>query len=634
MPQTPISAHPLEPLTRAEIERVVALVRADTALGELVRFSSVCLHEPSKERLVAFASGGDRPPREAFAVLIGDDRTVREAVVDLTASRVAAVEVIADVFSPILPDEYEGAVNAVRASAEWQAAMRKRGIEDLELVQIDILSAGAFGFDFERDRRAARGVAFRKTHAMDNAYARPIEGVLAFVDLDTLEVFRVDELFEQPIPDVDGSYHDGAVPQREAPAALEIVQPAGVGFELEGHRVRWQGWSLRVSIHPVQGLVLHTVGYDDGSGVRPIVHRAAVAEMIVPYAETSPMHDWRNYFDAGEYGLGRFVNSLELGCDCLGEIRYLDANLISSHGGVETVRNAICLHEEDAGMLWKHADFESGHTEVRRSRRLVVSSIYTVGNYDYGFYWHLYQDGSIEAEVKLTGIVSTIGLAPGEQRPYSEPLAELLGAPNHQHLFSFRLDLDVDGTANRVLEVEAEAVPQGPENPRGNAFRKRTVAIRSEAEGRRESDVNRHRVWRVESSERRNAIGQPTAYHLVPLHGTSTMLAHPESSIGRRATYAQHALWVTAFDASELHAAGDYPYQHPGGAGLPAYVAGDRPLIDTDIVLWYTVGVTHFVRTEDWPVMPVERCGFMLRPSGFFDRNPSLDVPPPPRHCR
>jgi primary-amine oxidase len=91
-------------------------------------------------------------------------------------------------------------------------------------------------------------------------------------------------------------------------------------------------------------------------------------------------------------------------------------------------------------------------------------------------------------------------------------------------------------------------------------------------------------------------------------------------------------LWVTRHDPRERYGAGDYPNQHPGGAGLPAYAQDDAPLEDTDVVVWYTFGAHHVVRPEDWPVMPVTYVGFMLKPVGFFDRNPALDVPRPSGH--
>ncbi len=340
------------------------------------------------------------------------------------------------------------------------------------------------------------------------------------------------------------------------------------------------------------------------------------------------MHGWKNAFDAGEWGLGRMANSLALGCDCLGVIHYFDAVLATEAGDPYTVEHAICMHEEDYGILWKHQDLHGGTSETRRSRRLVISFIATVGNYEYGFYWYLYLDGNIQLEVKLSGIISPMAVAPGEVPEYAGLVAPGLAGPNHQHLFSARLDLDVDGTTNSVYEIEAERVAPGPENPWGNAFRQRSTRLESELGAQREVDAATSRAWKIVNAETPNRLGQPTGYKLVPTMSTPTMLAAPDSSVGRRAGFARHNLWVTPYDPSERRAAGDYPNQHEGGDGLPRWTAADRSITDTDIVLWYTFGVTHFVRPEDWPVMPVEYTGFLLSPVGFFDRNPALDVPP------
>src|SRR5262249_1811508 len=134
------------------------------------------------------------------------------------------------------------------------------------------------------------------------------------------------------------------------------------------------------------------------------------------------------------------------------------------------IKNAICMHEEDYGILWKHWDFRTGDTQVRRSRRLVISSISRMGNYDYGFFWYLYQDGTIEAEVKSTGIIARAGVAPGETPGYGQLVAEGVNGMIHQHFFNVRLDFDLDGTRNSVYEVHTESVPPGPDNPHGNGF--------------------------------------------------------------------------------------------------------------------------------------------------------------------
>jgi len=255
-----------------------------------------------------------------------------------------------------------------------------------------------------------------------------------------------------------------------------------------------------------------------------------------------------------------------------------------------------------------------------------VSFVATVGNYEYGFYWYFYLDGNIQLEVKLTGIVSPMAITPGEQPEFANVIAPGLAAPHHQHLFSARLDVDVDGPVNSVYEVEAEVVPAGPDNPWGNAFRPKTTPLTHELAAQRETDAATSRTWRVVNESNRNGLGQPVGYKLVPTMSTPTMLASPESSVGRRAGFARHNLWVTPYAPDERRAAGEFPNQHSGGDGLPRWTAADRDLVETDVVLWYTFGVTHFVRPEDWPVMPVEYTGFLLSPVGFFDRNPALDV--------
>ena len=252
--------------------------------------------------------------------------------------------------------------------------------------------------------------------------------------------------------------------------------------------------------------------------MRPVVYRASVSEMVVPYGHPGPMHAWKSAFDAGEWGLGRMANSLTLGCDCLGEIRYFDDVFADERGKPRTRANAICMHEEDYGILWKHVDMVSGRTEVRRSRRLVVSSIATVGNYEYGFYWYFYLDGTMQLEVKLTGIMSTMAVADGDPGEHARMVAPGLAAPYHQHLFNVRLDIEVDGPDNAVYEVDAVPTgpPGSPENPWGNVFGTTATLLETELAARRDVDPSRSRTWRIANRSRRNGLGEPTAYKLLP----------------------------------------------------------------------------------------------------------------------
>jgi primary-amine oxidase len=632
--------HPLAPLSGEEIIAARDLVFASglaRVADDVLRFAYVALCEPAKDAVRAFDRGEDVAVdrRVRLVLLQGPEADVVEAIVSVTRSEIDRWEVVRDVRPPLQIEESIHVLAALHEHPEWNAALDRRGIVDRSLVQIDPWPAGTFGLGHEEGRRITRCLAFLRESPEDNGYARPLEGLLAFVDMGRGEVLEVVDLGVVPVPPKSGSYYpEDNGPLRTDLKPLEITQPQGPSFEVEGNLVRWQKWSLRVGMDPLEGLVLHAVGYEEGGRVRPVLYRASVSEMVVPYGHPGPMHAWKSAFDAGEWGLGRMANSLTLGCDCLGEIHYFDDVWADEKGKPHTRRNAICIHEEDYGILWKHVDMVSGRSEVRRSRRLVVSSIATVGNYEYGFYWYFYLDGTMQLEVKLTGIMSTMAVANGDAGEHAKMVAPGLAAPYHQHLFNVRLDMEVDGPDNAVYEVDAvgSGAPGSPENPWGNVFGTTSTLLETELAARRDVDPARSRTWRIANRSMRNAVGEPTAYKLLP-GSTPTLLAHPDSSVGRRAAFAAHNVWVTPFDPDERRAAGDYPNQHAGGAGLPTWTARDRPIVDTDIVVWHSFGVTHVPRPEDWPVMPVEYTGFSLVPFGFFERNPALDVPPSGDHC-
>lgn len=625
------TVHPLDPLSAAEIERAWEIVRTERALGPRVRVIFIMLHEPDKKIVLAHRRG-DAVERAAFVALVdsGPGRTY-EAVVSLSGGRVLSWEHVPGAQPAIVLDEFVECEAAVRADPRWQEAMRRRGITDFELAMVDSWSAGNFGFPQDEGRRLVRALTWVRRHAQDNGYARPVANLLTVVDLNAMAVIAVEDGEVVPLPPEDGNYSPEAAGTRVGLKPVEIRQPDGPSFELAGHELRWQRWRMRIGFTPREGLVLHTVSYEDQGRERPVLYRASIADMVVPYGDPRPTYFHRNAFDVGEYGIGTLANSLENGCDCLGEIRYLDAVVNDGQGRPVTLTNAICLHEEDAGILWKHVDWRLGTTEVRRSRRLVVSSISTVGNYEYGFYWYFYLDGTIQLEVKLTGVISNGAEPPGAKPRWGEMVAPGVYGPIHQHFFNARLDMMVDGPDNSVYEINTVADAPGPENPHHNAFHAEATLLASEAQAQRLLDPLAGRFWKVVNPSVRNRLGEPVAYKLMPGENVRPF-AGPEASVTRRAAFMTRHLWVTRHDPRERYAAGEYPNQHAGGAGLPTYVRDDAPLENTDVVLWYTFGAHHVVRPEDWPVMPVVTIGFMLKPAGFFDRNPGLDVPRPMAH--
>ncbi len=625
MPGTAL--HPLEPLAEAEFRTAARVLREAGKLAGSTIVCSTALHEPDH---AALRSG--TAEREAFVTLL--DRAsgdVFEAVVNLAGEKLVSWEHIPGVQPGMTTVELMEATEAIKKTPDYIAALALRGVSDMSLVSIDAWPNGNFGFEEDNVRRLTRALSWVRNAPGDNAYAHPIEGVIAVVDLNRMEVVRIEDYGVVPLPAAEANYAAARVPNpRPDIKPLDIHQPEGPSFEIEGHSIRWQKWNIRFGFTHREGLVLYSVGYEDRGRVRSILNRASLSEMVVPYGDPGPTHNRKNAFDAGEYGIGMCTNSLQLGCDCLGEISYFDGLLAGPDGEPYTIKNAICLHEEDYGILWKHVDRDIG-AEVRRSRRLVLSSIATVGNYEYGFFWYFYQDGAIEYEIKLTGILSVGALPPGETRKYGTIVSPGVYAPIHQHFFSMRLDMAIDGESNSVYEVNTEAEPLGPDNPFGNAFFAKATLLARESEAKRQVNTPTARYWRVVNPNSKNGMGQPVSYKLMPMENCLPFNL-PGSSLIKRAGFTTNHLWVTPYNRREMHAAGQYPNQHAGGAGLPEWTAADRPLENADIVVWYTLGHNHVPRPEDWPVMPTYYCGFKLFPVGFFDANPAIDVPPSAKH--
>jgi len=622
-------SHPLEPLTAAEVQLAVSILKDAGKVTPTTRFVSVSLREPKKELVHGF-SGTQVIPRDAFAVLFDNaTNSCFEATVSLAKKELVTWKHVPGVQPTMTVDEQVECEQAVLASPEFKTALKKQyGIEDTSLVMVDIWSAGNYGQPEESNRRLARPLCFLRTDPTDNGYVRPIEGIRPVVDLNEMKVIRVVEYGHWPLPPVTANYSADRVPnQRKDIKPLEITQPEGPSFTVDGYQVKWQNWSLTIGFNAREGLTLHHIRYNDHGKDRSILYRASLTEMVVPYGDPAETQYRKNAFDVGEYGMGMCANSLTLGCDCLGLIRYFDAHLCNSRGEPLTIKNAICMHEEDYGILWKHTDRRLNVPEVRRSRRLVISSVSTVENYEYGFFWYLYQDGNIQFEIKLTGILSLGALKPGETSPYGTLIAPQLYAPNHQHFFNMRLDFDLDGVPNSIYQIDVKPDEPGPKNPHGNAFSAQPTLLKSEKQARANLDLQTTRTWKIVNAAVKNVVGEPVGYKFMPGDNTFPM-ASADAWWRKRAGFVNNHVWVTPFNENENFAAGDYPNQSQGGDGLTSWTNADRPIDNTDVVLWYTFGHTHIPRAEDYPVMPTAYIGFMLKPNGFFEMNPANDVPP------
>jgi primary-amine oxidase len=628
--------HPLDSLSREEIMATVEVLKTSGKTNDASRYATIVLREPPKAEVLAFKPGSAFR-REAFVVVY--ERAVNktfETVVDLNKKLLLSWKEIAGVQPAFLIEDFLLVQQIVQNDPQWQTAMRKRGITDFKNVQVDAWASGFFGTADENGARTARAVSYYN-EGTKNAYARPIEGIIAYVNLNTKRIYKLIDTGVVPVPKQTGDFDMKSVgPLREAVKPLQIVQPQGVSFTVNGNEVRWQKWRFRFSMTPREGLVLHTVGYEDEGRLRPILYRASLSEMVVPYGDPQAGWFFRNAFDEGEYGIGRLALALEPQTDTPDNAVTFDAVFPGeTGGGVIPLKRAVALYERDGGVLWKHADYSSFpfiHNESRRARDLVLSWFANVGNYEYGFNWIFHQDGVLEMEVQLTGIMAARAIDETENHSahdgdsHAHRVAPNVEAIHHQHFFNFRLDMDVDGSANSLVEMNTQATTAGPQNSYNNAFTMVETSLRTEREAQRQMSMASSRKWKVINPTVKNSLGEPTGYILFPGEN-SVPYTGPNASVRKRAGFINAHLWATPYAADERYAAGDYVNQSAGGEGLPKWTAANRSIDNQDLVIWYTFGVTHIPRPEEWPVMTCHRAGFKLLPAGFFTRNPALDVP-------
>ena len=617
-----VPPHPLDPLSTQEIRTAFRVIEASQQFPAGAFFPIVTLKEPPKSEVNAWVPG-DSFRREAFANVY-DRATNRlfEAVVNLRTEQLISFTRKQGAQPAVFASEFVDADTAVRADPRWRQAMRDRGIAPKD-VYIDVWAPGDILVpNHPAGGRVLRAIAFYQGD-LPNPYDRPIEGVVATVDMNSLAVIDV---IDSGIRPVNKTITGNAGSTRPGLKPLNVVQPNGPSFDLEGNSLAWQRWRMRIGYSPREGLILHQIGYMDNGVLRPIIHRMSLDEIWVPYALPDGNWAWRTAMDVGEYNLGQYMETLAPKQDVPTNAAFLDEvapSDLGSGGGPQVIKldDSVAIYERDAGSLWDRSDPSTLEKDPRFARELVVTATSVIGNYTYTTEYVFRMDGGIDIHVGSTGTTLNRGVnttAEGEQSGTN--VAPKIAAPQHQHYFNFRIDFDVDGTRNRLVE---ENTRTSPTNPFGNAWQTDETLLGTERF--RDTNPASDRHWAVESTTRSNALGEPTGYALEPINLIHPYV-RPDFEPLHHAPFAEHNLWVTQFNRDELYAGGDYPNQAPAGEGLTKYSTG-APVDDRDLVVWYTVGHTHKVAVEQYPVMTRETVGFSLRPDGFFNENPALDAP-------
>ncbi|KAK6365096.1 hypothetical protein LTS17_011574 [Exophiala oligosperma] len=644
--------HPLCPLTAAEISTTADLLRSVWPSTVDLRFKVITLDEPAKKSMVPYLeaehSGAPLPPipRKSFvSYYIRNTDRFHEAVVNLTAGKVESnVRLGPNMHGN---GDYDEILQVEKNALEDEGV--KEALKKLQLPAGTVVCADPwiYGSDgINDDERLYQVFLYMRDPANpdeldSNHYAFPLP-ISPVIECNDYKVIRIDYLptgadntIREPRPYEAvpaNEYISEAQPHlRQDVKPLRVVQPEGASFKMTptgetGQTLEWQKWSFRVGFNQREGMVLYDVRYDS----RPLFYRLSLSDMNIPYADPRHPYHKKSAYDLGDAGAGAMANNLKLGCDCLGHIQYISSVIADDKGAPTPVENCVCVHEQDAGIGWKHTNYRTGRAAVVRNRELVLQSIITVSNYEYILAFMFNQVGEVAYEVRATGILSTQPIDHELDRtgvPFGTVVHPGVLAVHHQHIFSLRIDPMLEGHRNRLAYDEAHAVPVDPEwNPHGVAYTVAETVV--ETAGGLDLNPDANRVFKIQNSQVRNPVnGKPVAYkiHAPPFQ---KMLADPSSFHFKRAEFADHNIYVTTHRDRELYSGGWYTNQSRGGTGVRSFAARRDSVKDQDIVVWVQFGINHVPRIEDFPVMPCEILKVSLKPVNFFDKNPALDVPP------
>lgn len=650
----PAPAHPLDPLSPQEIKAVTSIV-SEHFKGRIINFNTVTLREPIKKAYYAWKEqNGPLPPRLAYFVVVEEGvEGVQEGVVDVPSLTVTKSKNAGGVQPILTPQDLQATEEIVRSNPDVIKQCEISGIPKEEMKNV-YCDAWTIGYDerWGATRRLQQALMYWRSDEDDSHYSHPLD-FCPIVDMNAGKVIFIDiPNRRRPVSKhKHSSFHPKHIAEKfgtkENPSGFRqdstpynVTQPEGVSFRMDGHIMEWSNFKFHVGFNYREGIVLSDMTYNDHGNVRPMFHRISLSEMIVPYGCPDFPHQRKHALDIGEYGAGNCTNPLALGCDCKGVIHYMDAHFPDKKGDVLTVKNAICIHEEDDGILFKHSDFRDDFqtTVTTRGKRLIISQIFTAANYEYCLYWIFRQDGTIKLEIRLTGILNTYVCAVDEDvGPWGTQVYPQVNAHNHQHMFSLRLDPRIDGDNNSVATSDAMAGPGevgSAENKYGNSFLAKKTVFKTVEDSL--THLTTTRTWDIFNPNKSNKYsGKPPSYKLVSTW-TPPLLAKEGSLVRKRAPWAAWTTEVVPYKDDEeaygrLYPSGEHVCQWSGDSsrGMREWIgSGNDSVENTDVLLFHTFGITHFPAPEDFPVMPTEIFDLMLRPRHFFTENPVLDVKP------
>lgn len=626
-----VASHPLDALTAEEIAAGVDILRAAGVATDATRYPSFSLLEPPKADVMAWTAGQPFSRRAHVGMFDGGETT--EAVVDLRAGKLIEQKKLPDAQPMIMDSEWVNARDRFMADPRYKAALAKRGLDKGQNVFCTPNSAGYFPGEAASKRRILRIPCYLEGDQAHPNLARPVEGLMGIVDSSTGEVIDVVDREVVDMPKMPAGYGDNQPPPFDPEYAVDIVSDDGSNIKLSGNlQVDWYKWSFHLRADKRAGVILSLVRFDDDGRERLIAYQMNLSEIFVPYMDPNPTWNYRTFLDAGEFGLGYLVSSLETEVDCPANAIMVDLTFPDDVGGTYTRPRALCIFERATGNpAWRHYSSGSKDVNGRPETELVVRHIPTLGNYDYIVDYVFTQRGNIAIRLGATGFDAIKSSAAADMdaptakadTQYGALIAPYTIAPNHDHYYSFRIDLDIDGPVNEVHADHFITEQLPPSSPRRSLWKLGTVCLEKEGPMKHDPKFTGGEVLRmVNMNTKTPVLKNNPSFQILAGHDTTSLLS-PDDPPQMRGDFSSANVWFTKYKPEERWAAGDYPNLHPGGAGLPAFVKDAENIKGEDVVLWYTMGFRHPPRPEDFPILPTYWHEMILRPFHFFDRDPS-----------
>lgn len=634
--------HPLDPLSPDEIGEVIEILKTEGKYKPSLRYTEISVKVPAKADVWEWSMDDSEEIFERKAEFIAlDGKQVIEGEVNLSTNELISWEEIDDVHGMFIFDDFVAAQTAIEQSPEYADALMERGINDVSKVVATPLSVGYFGGEdgLEQDQRLLKVVAYLDT-GDGNFWAHPIENLVAVVDLEKTEVIKVEDGGVIPVPMQFNAYDGRDYPNKVDVKPLTITEPVGKNFKLAGNTISWQNWDFHVRLDSRVGPILSTVTFDDNGEKRKVMYEGSLGGMIVPYGDPDVGWYFKSYLDSGVYGLGVLTAPLELGTDVPDNATLLESTISDNSGNPYTIPNAIGVFERYAGPEFKHFDmvtFTEGN-ESRERRELVVRFVSTIGNYDYIFDWVFMQNGTIKIDVGASGIEAVKGVVTKtmqdptaeEDTKYGTLIDHNIVGTTHQHIYNFRLDMDVDGENNSFMEINPQVAPNTDGGPRKSVMITENKTVKTEQEAIQKFDPSTIRLFG--NPNKTNKVGYPVSYQIIPFAGGTHPIAKKalfseDDWLFQRVNFMDKQIWVTNYNEEEKYPEGKYPNRSKTDTGLKEFTSDNSSIENKDSVVWITTGATHVARAEEWPMMPTEWVSAMLKPWNFFDRTPTLNLP-------